>query len=71
LELDYIHVLWLLSRIHGFKDSKAAKPIFQFISLIERVLYAHKVQAWWLDSNKPEQWGFASESEAFYLIETS
>jgi len=27
--------------------------------LQRHVLYAHKVQAWWLDSNKPEQWGFA------------
>ncbi|KAI9743556.1 MAG: hypothetical protein M1818_002871 [Claussenomyces sp. TS43310] len=23
------------------------------------VLYAHKVQTWWYDLNKPEQWGFA------------
>jgi hypothetical protein len=32
-----------------------------FILICYSVLYAHKLQAWWVDINKPEQFGFASK----------
>ena len=51
----------LLLQTHGSNDSKVRILSTRDIAHSDSVLYAHSIRAWWLDSNKPEQWGFASQ----------